>query len=119
MKRRAGRKEIVLPEDATHGHGSLLLALARAFRWKDLLESGRFATIKALAEAVGLERSYLARMLNLTLLSPKIIEAIVAGNEPDGLSVVKLRQGVAVRWDVQMVELPGQSQLSHQRTPGG
>ena len=51
-------------------------------------------------------------MLNLTLLSPKIVEAIacpsksggrsrVAGNEPDGLSVVKLRQGVAVRWDEQ------------------
>jgi hypothetical protein len=76
-------------------------ALARAFRWKDLLESGRFATIKALAEAVGLERSYVARMLNLTLLSPKIVEAIVVGNEPDGLSVVKLRQGLAVRWDEQ------------------
>ena len=40
-------------------------------------------------------------MLNLTLLSPKIVKAVVAGNEPDGLSVVKLRQGVAVRWDEQ------------------
>ena len=75
--------------------------MARAFRWKDLLDSGRFTTVKALAEAVGLERSYVAKMLNLTLLSPKIVEAIVSGNEPDGLSVVKLRQGVPVRWDEQ------------------
>ena len=101
LKRRGGRKEIVLAEEIQQAQGALLLALARAFRWKELLESGRFPTIKALAEAVGLERSYVARMLNLTLLSPKIVEAIVAGNEPDGLSVVKLRRGVAARWDEQ------------------
>ena len=102
LKRRGGRKEIVLPDEAPQANSALLLALARAFRWKDLLESGRFATIKALAEAVGLERSYVAKMLNLTLLSPKIVEAIVAGKEPDGLSVVKLRQGVEARWDEQL-----------------
>ena len=101
FKRRNGRKEIVLPEEPQQNESALLIALARAFRWKDLLDSGRFATVKALAEAIGLERSYVARMLNLTLLSPKIIDAIVAGNEPEGLSVVKLRQGVAVRWDEQ------------------
>lgn len=107
FKKRGGRKEIVLPE----GHGGtpsytpeqrkLLLTLARAQRWKDLLESGTYPTVKALAEALNLDRSYVAKLLNLTLLAPDIIDAAVAGNEPAGLSIARLREGVAVRWDVQ------------------
>jgi len=76
FKKRGGRKEIVLPE----GHGrapvyspeqrKLLLTLARAHRWKELLESGTYPTVKALAAALGLDRSYVAKLLNLTLLAP-------------------------------------------------
>jgi len=107
FKKRGGRKEIVLPE----GHGSaptyspeqrkLLLTLARAHRWKDLLESGAYPTVKALAAALNLDRSYVAKLLNLTLLTPEIIDAAVAGNEPAGLSIAKLREGMAVRWEAQ------------------
>lgn len=98
LKRRGGRKEIVLTEEPQQNESALLIALARAFRWKDLLESGRFPTIKALAKAVGLDRSYVAKLLNLTLLCPRIVEAIVAGDEPDGLSISVLRQKLPVRW---------------------
>jgi len=103
FKRRAGRREIILPADGKQASAPpnqvFLLTLARAFRWKDLLESGRFPTVKALAEAVGLERSYVGKLLNLTLLAPRIVEAVVAGDEPEGLAVGSLRQGVPVRWD--------------------
>jgi hypothetical protein len=34
--------------------------------------------------------SYLARLLRLTLLAPDLIEAILDGTEPDGLSLEKL-----------------------------
>jgi site-specific DNA recombinase len=107
LKRRGGRKEIVLAEEAQRANTVFLLTLARAFRWKDLLESGRFPTIKALAEAVGHERSYVAKMLNLALLSPSIVAAVVAGKEPDGLLVAKLRQGVPVCWEEQHRIFPG------------
>jgi len=50
---------------------------------------------------VGLERSYVGKLLNLTLLAPKIVEALAAGDEPDGLAVGSLRQGLPVRWDAQ------------------
>ena len=107
FKQRGGRKEIVLPPD--HGrHPSytpeqrkLLLTLARAHRWKDLLESGAYPTVKALSEALNLDRSYVAKLLNLTLLAPDIIDAAVAGNEPAGLSIARLRQGVPARWEEQ------------------
>ncbi len=103
FKRRGGRREIILPADAHDGEAStnkaFLITLARAFRWKDLLESGRFGSVKELAAAVGLERSYVAKLLNLTLLAPRIVEAVVAGDEPGGMSVAELRQGVTARWD--------------------
>jgi len=57
--------------------------------------------VRALAAAVGLERSYVARLLNITLLAPDIVEAVVAGDEPDGLSISTLRQKIPVRWDRQ------------------
>lgn len=105
FKRRGGRKEIVLPEDAPTEQPStnkaLLLTLARALRWSDLLEQGRFPSVRALAAAVGLERSYVARLLNITLLAPDIAKAAVAGDEPSGLSVAKLRARLPARWDEQ------------------
>lgn len=52
-----------------------------------------------------LGRSYVAWFLNSPLLAPDIIEAAVAGDEPDGLSIATLRRGVPVRWDVQSAEL--------------
>ena len=106
FKRRSGRREIILPPDPDASSGApanqtFLLALARAFRWKDLLESGRYSSIKALAADVGIERSYLAKLLNLTLLAPRIIEAVIVGDEPDGLSLSAMRRGIPVRWDQQ------------------
>ena len=106
FKRRGCRKEIILPDIENHAmrsaaHRNLLVALGRAFIWKELLESGRFASVKDLAAAVEFDRSYVAKLLNLTLLSPALIESIVAGTEPSGLSVARLRQGVPARWDEQ------------------
>lgn len=50
---RDGRKEMQLPESATRARGvdsSLVKALARAFRWNCMLDSGEFATIAEMAE---------------------------------------------------------------------
>ena len=58
--KRGGRKEMQLPEGATHSRradSTLVKALARAFRWKRMLESGEFATIAELAEREGLAPS--------------------------------------------------------------
>ena len=107
FKKRGGRKEIVLhaSQNADPSYSpeqrKFLLTLARAHRWKDLLESGAYPTVKALAEALDLDRSYVAKLLNLSLLDPRIVEAAVVGNELAGLSIAKLRQGVPVSWKQQ------------------
>jgi hypothetical protein len=53
-----------------------------------------------LARDVGVDNSYLARMLRLTLLAPDIIESILNGTEPDGLSLEKLYR-LPVEWEEQ------------------
>ena len=71
--KRGGRKEMQLPEGGTQPRridNTLVKALARAFRWKRMLESGEFATIAELAEREGIAPSYMTRVLRLTLLAP-------------------------------------------------
>lgn len=111
IRRRGGRKEIIAPETGADGspprsrtNEPLALILARAHRWQGLLESGRYASIRELALDVGVDNSYLARVLRLTLLVPDIIESILNGTEPDGLSLQKLYRA-PVLWEEQRREM--------------
>jgi hypothetical protein len=111
IKRRGGRKEIIAPDSGPGGlpprsrtNEPLALMLARAHRWQQLLESGRYASIRELALDVGVDNSYMARVLRLTLLAPDIIESILNGTEPDGLSLGNLYRA-PVRWEEQRQEM--------------
>ena len=80
LVKRGGRKEMRLPEGAASARkmdNTLIKALARAFRWKRMLESGEFTTIAELAEREGIAPSYMTRVLRLTLLAPDIVETIL------------------------------------------
>lgn len=76
----------------------LVTALARAFHWQELLDTGRYRSVTELAEALALDRSYVGRILRLTLLAPDIVEAIVQGREPSGLSLKRLTRRLPVAW---------------------
>jgi hypothetical protein len=99
LKRRGGRTEVIVPEgldpwsaEQPRTNRPIALAVARAHRWQELLDVGRFPSARALAAAVGVHHSYVDRLLRLTLLAPDIVEAIMAGREPSGLSLDKLCQ---------------------------
>ena len=77
---------------------ALIKGLARAFRWKRMLESGEFATIAELAEREGIAPSYLTRVLRLTLLAPEIVEAIMDGGQPEEITLRTLLQDVPLEW---------------------
>jgi hypothetical protein len=112
FKKRGGRKQMIMPDgnampvrpsQQTLDSGSnatLIRALARAHRWKVLLESGSYWSITELAEAEGVNRSYLCRMLRLTLLAPKITNEILDGRA-DELLLGSLIQPFAAEWDQQ------------------
>ena len=76
----------------------LITALARAFHWQELVDSGKYSSISDLADALGLDRSYVGRIMRLTLLAPDIVEAIVDGREPSGLSLERLVIGSPMGW---------------------
>jgi hypothetical protein len=104
VKPRGGRKAMVTPgvlalerrQDIT-----LIKAVARAFRWRRMLETGQFATINDLAAAEKINSSYVSRVLRLTLLSPDIIEAILDGRQPEGMTLPWLMEPFPVQWSAQ------------------
>jgi hypothetical protein len=78
-----------------------VMAIARAHRWKALLESGQFRSIEALAAAGKRDSSYIGRILRLTLLAPDIVQAMIDGREPSGLSLERLTKPVPLEWTEQ------------------
>ena len=99
--KRGGRKELHLPEGTSNSRrtdNTLVKALARAFRWKRMLESGEFATISDLAEREGIAPSYMTRVLRLTLLRPTRVEAILLGNENERTSLAELMEPFPAEW---------------------
>ena len=120
IRRRGGRKQILGPDWApvraggdaagvatTRGAPALVKALARAFRWRRMLEEGRYGSIRELAAAKQTERTLVARSLALTLLAPDIVEAILDGRVPACLSLASFRHGIPDAWEAQRVALAG------------
>lgn len=111
LRQRGGRKEIVLPDGSNSEtvrpqfENTLIKALARAFRWKRMLETGEFATIADLAEREGIAPSYMTRVLRLTLLAPDIVEAILDGKQRPLVTLVRVLEPFPANWDIQASEL--------------
>ena len=103
IRRRPGRKTVVRPVGAletvqTRADPALLKALARAFRWQKMLDEGRYGSISEMAGAEKIERGYLGKVLQLTLLAPAVVEAIVDGRQGNGMTLPGFVQGVGARW---------------------
>ena len=108
LVKRGGRKEMQLPEGASvqrRPDDALVKALARAFRWKRMLESGEFATIAELAACEGIAVSYVTRVLRLTQLSPDLVEAILDGRQGPGVTLARLMEPFPASWTGQRIAL--------------
>lgn len=104
--RRNGRQMVLTHgsnggETERESNGTLVSALAKAYRWQDQLESGEYASLEDLAAGNGVDRTYVGRILRLTSLAPCIVEAILNGNEPEGISLAKLRLFFPAVWQNQ------------------
>lgn len=71
--RRRGARKLVVSPDGVPWTGprvvvdnAIVKALARAHRWKAMLESGEYASLTELAKSENINLSYLCRMLRLT-----------------------------------------------------
>ena len=85
-----------------HVDNAIVKAIVRAFRWRDMLESGQYATIREIAAAAErINKTYVGRVLRLTLLAPDIVEAILNGRQPAGLQLDGLMRRFPVGWQEQ------------------
>ena len=112
-KPRGGRKVIIAPDDGGDAWApakprpdeTLVRALARAHRWKRMLDEGRYRSAGELAETEGVTRSSVNRLLRLTLLAPDIVEAILDGRQPKVLQLEDLIRALPSVWAEQHSEL--------------
>ena len=69
----------------------------------DMLINGQAKNVTDLAKQVGRKSGYVHRILSLNSLAPDIVEAILAGAEPDGLSISQIteQQPIPEDWNEQ------------------
>ena len=119
-----GRKAIIAPGGApltpkivppgalpTRGDPAQVKALARAHQWRRMLEAGEHGSARELAKAEQVNETYICRALRLTLLAPDMVEAILDGRQPEGMTLPGLMEGVAVEWGEQRNSL----EMNHRR----
>src|SRR5512144_1950469 len=100
-----GRKVIIAPDGGDawapakpRPDEALIRALARAHRWRRLLDEGTYRSAAEIAEAEGVTRSFVNRLLRLSLLAPDILEAILDGRQPRGMTVEELTRRMPSEW---------------------
>lgn len=103
IRKRGGRKLVKTPGSTMNrgpsgANSTLVKALARAFRWRRMMETGRYGTIDELAAAEKINSSYVSRLLRLTLLAPDIVEAILDSRQPEGVTLPALMRPFHVEW---------------------
>jgi hypothetical protein len=110
FSRHGSRKQIVFPDGSTAtaqppppnaSHNALLKALARAFRWRELIETGTHATVDDLAKGEKINPSYASRILRLTLLAPEVVELILDRRTAPETTLASLLKPLPVEWAAQ------------------
>ena len=114
FRKRGGRKVVIAPYGSDSWapprpriDNTMVKAIARAFRWWKLLETGTHTTVAEIAAAEKINSSYVGRVLRLTLLAPEIVEAILDGRQPADLQLEDLLRRFPVGWREQRAEIWG------------
>jgi hypothetical protein len=115
IRKRGGRKVVLAPDGAVgdtrmlfcqQPDNAMIKAVARAFRWREMLESGTHVTITDLARAEHIDHSYVGRLLRLTLQAPDIIETIVSGRQTEAMTIATLSHAFPLFWEEQRRTFP-------------
>jgi len=104
VRKRGGRKLVLAPNGASLPpaappiDSTLVKAIARAFRWQKMPETGRHATIREIARAEKINSSYVSRVLRLTLLAPATVDAILEGRAAEAPTLEDAMGMFPVAW---------------------
>ncbi|MCW7551783.1 hypothetical protein NX722_03840 [Endozoicomonas gorgoniicola] len=100
---RGGKATIETP-DGMIGHEdmvSLQRALIQGHRWMKMLESGRFKSVRNLAEKEKIDKARISKLIRLTCLAPEIQEAILCNTGTWVLLLKDCLKPFPMLWDEQ------------------
>ena len=121
IKKRGGRKLVIAPDGAPCSpprpriDNTMIKAIARAHRWKRMLEGGQHASVAELAAAEKINESYVCRVLRLTLLAPDIVEAVLDGRQGPEVTLARLLEPFSVSWSNQRSSLTDEARTAGRR----
>ena len=107
LKRRGGKKLVITPDHAPaivradRRDAVMIKTLARGYRWRALLDEGKYATIEDLGQREQISPSYVSRVIRMTFLAPDIVEAILNGTQPRLLDTKSLLKPFPADWNAQ------------------
>jgi hypothetical protein len=88
----------IVPDLEPATDGTLVKALARAWRWQRMLDDGVYTSVSEIGDAENISESYVSRILRLALLAPDIVEAILVGTTDQALMLEKLERPLPLSW---------------------
>ncbi len=92
---------VIVPASKPQPDGTLVKALARAWRWQRQLDEGLYTSVSNIGEGENISKSYVSRILRLALLSPDIVESILAGQAGQTLILEALERPLPAGWEEQ------------------
>ncbi|MEG2000553.1 MAG: hypothetical protein RR053_04065 [Evtepia sp.] len=104
LTRQSGRTRILSAND-THIDMKMVLAFARARHWQKLIDDGKYVSTIDLGRNIGMDNSYVARIMRLNLISPRVVRSVMNGTAPSGLSLGMLTKSLPPSWEEQEVLL--------------
>jgi hypothetical protein len=112
FQRRGGRKRIVAPDGSElapnskpQPDGTLVKALARAWRWQRMLDEGVYTSVSEIGDAENISKSYVSRILRLALLAPDIVETILEDKANSRVMLEELERPLPASWEEQRARI--------------
>ncbi len=97
FKRKKGK--LLLAETPRAHDVGIIEAVARAVRWNTLLDGGTYKSVSEIAMAEGLKPTSVGRLMRLARLAPDIVEQLLAGTQPQRLTLLWLmRNDIPALW---------------------
>ena len=108
FKNRGGKKWFVTPVGGTdwvaakqNRDPDLVRGLVLGRKWWKMLENGVVGSINEIATRAKISRPLVQRRIDMTLLAPDIMAAIMEGRQPRGFSMTSFRNAVPGLWEEQ------------------
>jgi DNA invertase Pin-like site-specific DNA recombinase len=106
LRRRNGELRLILAgakqnEMPARQDPALIKAIARGHQWYEKLVSGKASSVRALAVELGLNKRYVARVVQCALLAPDIVEKILEGRQPPELTLSRIFEYLPTSWSEQ------------------